>query len=302
MKIDRVRNALSGISGVHITPYNAAGGIDEHLLTLVITRIVNAGVHNVVTGGNTGEFYALTADELTRLHSVAIEAVNAQGLVTAAVGRSLPEALAMGRAAIKSGADAIMIHHPLDPFAAASAQVEYFVALADELTVPVVPYLRSDLIGLPELMRLAMHPNVAGIKFANPNLMLLSECIRATKKCPVIWTCGLGERWAAPFYVFGARGFTSGLANVYPELSVAVWKALERGDYLDVRRLVDTIAPFEAMRTRYNNGANVTVVKCALQLIGLSVGSVRSPGLSDLEPMEREDLRRILAAWGLLEQ
>ena len=109
--------------------------------------------------------------------------------------------------------------------------------------------------------------------------MLLAECLRATKGHPAVWVCGLAEGWAAPFYALGTRGFTSGLVNVDPKRSLAIWTALEAGDFAAAKRLVDAIAPFEAMRTKFNNGANVTVVKEAMMLLGRAVGPVRTPGL-----------------------
>ncbi len=64
MTIQKVRAALAGISGVHVTPYTASGAVDRALLTRVIDRIAVAGIHNIVSAGNTGEFYALTPDEV----------------------------------------------------------------------------------------------------------------------------------------------------------------------------------------------------------------------------------------------
>lgn len=296
MAIERVRQALRGISGVHVTPYRADGAIDPGLLASVVERIATAGVHNIVSGGNTGEFYTLTPGEIGLVHETAIRAAKGKALVTAAVGRSLTEAIAAGREAAGMGADAVMAHQPLDPFAAPSAQADYFLAIADAVTVPLVAYVRSNDIGLKDLLRIAAHPNIAGIKFATPNLMLLAECLRASEG-PAIWVCGLAEGWAAPFYALGARGFTSGLVNVAPERSLAIHAALERGDQETARRLVAEIAPFETMRTKFNNGANVTVVKEAMMLTGTAVGPVRPPGLVSLDADDRRQLAGILAAW-----
>jgi 4-hydroxy-tetrahydrodipicolinate synthase len=159
--------------------------------------------------------------------------------------------------------------------------------------------VRSDLISAADLARVAVHPNVAGVKFATGNLMLLAECLRATKGHPAVWVCGLAEGWAAPFYALGTRGFTSGLVNVDPKRSLAIWSALEAGDFATARRLVDIIAPFEAMRAKFNNGANVTVVKEAMTLLGLAVGPVRLPGLTALDTADRNRLRSVLNDWGL---
>jgi 4-hydroxy-tetrahydrodipicolinate synthase len=57
--------------------------------------------------------------------------------------------------------------------------------------------------------------------------MRLAEAIR---RCDpdIVWVDGLAEPWAPPFFAVGARGFTSGLINVWPEHSLAIHAALAR--------------------------------------------------------------------------
>jgi len=298
MSIERVRTALGGISGIHVTPYGADGHLDLALLQKIVRRIAEAGIQNIVSGGNTGEFFSLTFDEVVRLQAAAFAAMGDKPLKTAAVGRSLSEALATAKLAVAAGGEALMVHHPLDPFAAPAAQADYFLAIAEASAVPVMAYLRSDAIPVDEVVRIARHPNMAGIKFATPNLLHLSECIRATEGCAAIWVCGLAEGWAPSFYGTGARGFTSGLVNVDPARSLAIWKALEAGDYALARSLIAPIAAFEKLRTKHNNGANVTVVKEALELSGWPVGPVRLPGLPRLGETDRAALAAILRNLG----
>lgn len=298
MTNERVRTALRGISGVHVTAWKADGEADWALTGRIVRRIAEAGIHNIVSAGNTGEFYPMTTDEVVRSHAVAAEAASGKALVTAGIGRSLREAVATGRLAQQAGCDAVMVHHPLDPFAAPQSQAAYFLAIAEALEIPVVAYIRSEAIGVADLARVATHPNVAGVKFASTSAMLLADCVRETQGSSANWICGLAEGWAAPFYALGARGFTSGLINVAPERSLAVWRALEAGDYATARREVDAIAGFEKLRTKYGNGANVTVVKEALGLLGTDVGPVRLPGLPELNAAERAELRGIVSSWG----
>ncbi|MGL4960869.1 MAG: dihydrodipicolinate synthase family protein [Inquilinus sp.] len=293
-----LRRALCGISGVHATAYTAEGGVDADLTARIVERIVAAGIHNIVAAGNTGEFYALSPDEVRLVHDTAVAAARGRSNVVAAVGRSLTEAIALGRRAKEAGANAIMSHQPLDPFAAPQAQAAYFRAIADAVDLPLVAYVRSDAMGLADLLSVANHPNVVGVKFASTNLMLLAECVRSSDAATAVWVCGLAEGWAAPFYALGARGFTSGLVNIDPARSLAIHAALEAGDYGKARALVSEIARFETLRTRYGNGANVTVVKEALGLLGFPAGSVRLPGLPALDPADRETLVQEIARWG----
>ncbi len=299
MALPRLAAALGGISGVHVTPYDGDGNVDERQLRAIVASIAEAGVHAIVSAGNTGEFYALTDDEVRKVHDGAIAANDGRSLLIAAVGRSLRDAVALAGRASAGGADAILVHQPLDPFAAPDAQADYFMAVAEAADIPVIAYVRSDAPGAEQLMRVADHANIVGVKFANANLMLLAECIRRSSPGTARWICGLAEGWAPAFYATGARGFTSGLVNVDPRRSLAIHAALEAGNAREARRLVSGIAGFEAMRTRFNNGANVTVVKAALALIGLPVGEVRLPGLPRLDDGAQAELAAILKSWGL---
>ena len=287
-------DALTQISGVPVTAYDGQGEIDFATSGRIARRIGEAGVRNVIAVGNTGEFFSLSMDEIRRLTASTIEAVGDAAMVTAAVGRSLKEAKALGEAAVADGASALMAHYPADPFAGPAQKIDYFLALADHAQVPLVAYLRSDEASVADLVRLAEHSNVVAVKFATGNLMRLGEVIRASRHCDTIWVCGLAEGWAPPFYAMGARGFTSGLVNVFPEISLAIHAALEAGDYAKARKEIDEIAEFEKLRTLFNNGSNVTVVKEALTLSGTPVGEARLPGVPRLPSDAHNTLREIV--------
>jgi len=192
-----------------------------------------------------------------------------------------------------------MAHQPLDPFAAPEFQARYFLDIADSVDLPLIAYVRSDAMSLADVMRVANHANVVAVKFATTNVMLLSECIRASSSDTAIWVCGLAESWALPFYAVGARGFTSGLVNVDPHRSLAIHAALEAVDFARARDLVATIATFEKLRTKHGNGANVTVVKAGLEAIGYPVGPVRVPGLARLDEADTRLVAEIVASWDL---
>lgn len=287
-------DALTQISGVPVTAYDSDGEVDLATSGRIARRIGEAGVRNVIAAGNTGEFFSLSIDEIRRLTASTIEAVADAAMVTAAVGRSLREARALGDAAVSDGASALMAHYPADPFAGPAQKIDYFLALADHAKVPLVAYLRSDEAPVADLVRLAEHDNVVAVKFATGNLMRLGEVIRASRHCDTIWVCGLAEGWAPPFYAMGARGFTSGLVNIFPEISLSIHAALEAGDYTKARAEIDEIAEFEKLRTLSNNGANVTVVKEALRLTGVAVGEARLPGVPHLPDDAHRTLREIV--------
>ncbi|ACM29184.1 dihydrodipicolinate synthase family protein [Agrobacterium rhizogenes] len=297
MSIATIRQALKGVSGVPVTAYDDRGEVEPRITAKVYHRVAAAGIHNIVAAGNTGEFYALTPEEIRHVHEAAVAGVDGKAPVTAAIGRSLREAIAMAKNAAVIGASAVMSHQPVDPFAAPAAQIDYFCDLAEASPLPLVAYVRADGFSVDDMVRLAGHANIAGIKFATTDLMLLSRAIAASDPAGALFVCGLAESWAPTFTAAGARGFTSGLVNVAPQLSLAVLDALDRGDFAAARAIVNKLEPFERMRTKFRNGANVTVVKEAVTYSGLNVGPVRVPGLPQLDQKDREELHRLLKDW-----
>ncbi len=95
-------------------------------------------------------------------------------------------------------------------------------------------------------------------------------------------------------WLSGARGFTSGLATVAPERSLALLSALKAGDFPAAMAIWQRLRPFEEMRARRANALNVSVVKQALAQLGLCRPDVRPP-ISVLSEAERAEVRTILA-------
>jgi len=289
--------ALKGISGVPVTPFDEANRIQPKVLAALIDRLAAAGIDNLVAAGNTGEFYALELEEILAVYGHVVQANAGRSKVTAGVGRSLRDAIVLARAAEKAGADALMIHQPPDPFASPQGMVDYNHAVAGATKLPVILYVRRDIFSDAEFSKLLDHPNIIGMKYAFPDAPKLAERIRQCRPLGKLAVCGLAEPWAAPFQAVGAQGFTSGLINVLPQLSIEVRDALARSDYDSARKACERIAPFEAMRAMQGNGWNVTVVKQAMRRMGIAVGPARSPATAELPSEFASRLDDILKSW-----
>src|SRR5690606_35717797 len=110
--------------------------------------------------------------------------------------------------------------------------------------LPLVLYLRNEVIGMETIEALCSIASVVGVKWASPTPLLLADAIARTRHLDVAWVGGLAEAWAPPFYAVGARGFTSGLINVAPKRSAAIHAALDTGDYTLANQLIDQMLPF----------------------------------------------------------
>ena len=282
-----------------MTPFDREDRLAPQRLEPIVDRAIRAGVHALVANGNTGEFYGLTTAEAeTMVHAIG-EQVGGRAVLIGGVGRSVHDACALARASRAAGASALMVHQPPDPFVSPRGVVSYVERIAEAgAGLPLMLYLRNDGIGIDAIEKLCRVAGVAGVKWACPTPMRLAEAIR---RCDpdIVWVDGLAEPWALPFFAVGARGFTSGLINVWPEHSVAIHAALEKGDYAQARKLIDVMAGFEDLRAEEQNGTNVTVVKAALQLLGLDCGATRPPSAWPLTEAQVSKLKKQLDAWGI---
>ena len=296
----RLRKALTGISGILVTPFDAQDKVAPARLKPIVDRAIGAGVHILVANGNTGEFYGLTTAEAETMVNAVAELVGGRVPLLAGVGRSINDACALARASRKGGATALMVHQPPDPFVSPRGVVSYVQRIAEAGDgLPLMLYLRNDGIGLDAIEKLCRVEGVAGVKWAAPTPLRLGEAIRRGDP-NIVWVGGLAETWAPPLCAVGARGFTSGLINVWPAHSVAIHAALEAGDYPRANQLIGVMSRFEEIRAEEQNGTNVTAVKAALQLMGEDCGPTRPPSAWPLTEKQSADLRALLAEWKLI--
>ncbi|TYB85402.1 dihydrodipicolinate synthase family protein [Oceaniovalibus sp. ACAM 378] len=291
--------ALTGISGILVTPYDAAGEVAPDRLAPIIDTALAAGLHMPVVNGNTGEFYALTTDEACTMAREVVALVDGRAPVLAGVGRGIRDACMLAKMSAAAGATALMVHQPPDPFVSPRGTVDYLKAVADASGgLPMMLYLRNDGMGTKAIADLCAVPGVKGVKWATPNPMKLAEA-KAACDPAIVWVGGLAEVWAPSFYAVGARGFTSGLINVWPERSVAIHAALEAGDYAEANRLIAGMRAFEDIRAEEMNGTNVTGVKAALQALGRDCGPTRPPSAWPLTVPQLAKMTAFLGENGL---
>ncbi|GGE58536.1 dihydrodipicolinate synthase family protein [Actibacterium pelagium] len=293
-------DALKGVSGILVTPFDAAGDIAPDLQKPIIDRAIAAGVQVLTANGNTGEYYGLTVDEAEAMVTATGRFIAGRVPMVAGVGRGIRDAQRLAEASRSAGAAALMIHQPPDPFVAPRGLVSYIEGVREAADgLPLILYLRNDAIGTDAIAALCSVEGVVGVKWATPNAMKLKAAIEA---CPdhIIWTGGLAEVWAPVFYAVGARGFTSGLINVWPERSVAINSALEAGDYAKARHLIAEMQVFEDIRAEEQGGANVPGVKAALQMMGEDCGAARPPAAWPLSAVQRERLKEFMSKNSLI--
>lgn len=302
MARDELAAALAGVVAITVTPFDEDGSVDERAYRALVERLIEAGISVVTPNGNTSEFYALSVRETERAVEVTARAANGKTLVLCGVGHDVASAITAARHARAVGAHGIMVHQPVHPYVSLDGWVDYHRAIAEAVPeLGVVLYVRSPRIGGAQIAALGRAcANVVGVKYAVPDPARFASVARDAGLDRFAWVAGLAELSAPGYFAVGARGFTSGLANVRPELSQRMWTALSTGDYAEAMLVWELVRPFEQLRAADEAANNVSVVKEALAQLGLCRPDVRPPSRT-LGAGERATVAEILGSWGLRE-
>ncbi len=219
-------------------------------------------------------------------------------MVIAGVGLDVATAIEQAKAAESAGADAVMVHQPVHPHQSQAGWIAYHETVCRAVPrLGVLLYVRDPHVQPAMIARLADRcPNLVGIKYAVADPVRFAQMVQGEGGRRLVWLCGLAELWAPFFAVAGARGFTSGLVMVAPQLSLSMQEQLRAGDMVGAMRTWQMVWPFEELRARDRSANNVPVVKEALAQLGIVNRTVRPP-LSLLEEADRHEVAAIVGAW-----
>ncbi|WP_053730188.1 dihydrodipicolinate synthase family protein [Streptomyces sp. WM6378] len=292
------REALADVVAIPVTPFTTDDTLDAAAHRALLNRLLTAGIRTLTPNGNTGEFYALSPQERAAVLELTCEEAAGRSAVLAGVGLDLPTAIASAEQARAAGSQMVMVHQPVHPYVSQDGWVDYHRAIADAVPeLGVVPYVRNPRLGGQLLSTLGeLCPNVIGVKYAVPDATRFAAFARDAGFERFVWVAGLAEPYAPSYFAVGATGFTSGLANVTPSLSLELLSALRAGDYAAAMQLWERIRPFEELRAAHQAADNVAVVKEALATLGLCRRDIRPPS-SELPEEQRALVADLISGW-----
>ncbi|MFF3331346.1 dihydrodipicolinate synthase family protein [Streptomyces sp. NPDC002888] len=294
------RAALADVVAIPVTPFAEDGSVDQETHRALLRRLLDGGITTLTPNGNTGEFYALTPEERRLVTELTIDEAGNRSTILVGVGHDVPTAIASARHAQELGAAMVMVHQPVHPYVSQSGWVDYHRAIAEAVPeLGVVPYIRNAQLAGARLAELAdVCPNVIGVKYAVPDAARFAAFARDAGLERFVWVAGLAEPYAPSYFSAGATGFTSGLVNVNPAVSLNMIEALRSGDFPAAMKVWEQIRRFEELRAANGSANNVTVVKEALASLGVCRRDVRPPS-RPLPEDERAEVAAIAAGWSI---
>ena len=326
MDLTELKRRMKGVSVVQITPFNADGSIDLEGLRENTRWLAEraAGKNFIFTPvGSTGEFYAMSPEEIKAVIKVVVEEAKTKAVLLAGAGQAgTIETVRMCQYAQSVGADGVQIIIPYYHIPEEEGMFQHFKQIAESVAINfgIMIYNNPAVSGSwirPSLMKtLSKIPNIIAVKENTPDIISFCAMRRAVNPEDTVILCGSAELMFAFEAWYDCPGFVSSAANFMPDLSYSIYEAAAARDFDKLRELVSIIEPFFSFtgRVTQNHGPHtgipgagdaytgymyIGVVKAAMDIMGLSGGKVRLP-LVDINEKEKDELRDILKAMGLV--
>ncbi|MFE1665334.1 5-dehydro-4-deoxyglucarate dehydratase [Microbacterium sp. P02] len=292
---------FDGILFFPVTPFDADGRVETGLLRHHISTTLAHSPGGVFPACGTGEFHALSADEIGTVVSTAVDTVAGAVPVVAGTGGPLGQAIALARAAADAGADGLLLLPPYLVGGPQAGLVAYAEAVAAASDLPVVIYHRGTAqYSVESVRRLAQNPKIVGFKDGTGDIGLAQQIVRAvaeTGRTNFAFFNGLltAELTQGAYRGIGIPLYSSAAFAMVPEVANAYYRAYVDGDEGRRLELLDGFyAPLVRLRDE-TPGFGVSLIKAGLRLSGLPVGGVRAP-LVDPSPAQEQRLGEILEA------
>ncbi len=292
---------LAGIFPAVPTPFDDEGALHLDALAENLSRLNAEPLAGVVLGGSNGEFVFQTVEERVQVVAVARE-VLADGrlLIAGAALESTLGTIELARRMAQAGADALLVVNPsyFTSQMTPTALERHYLAVAEAAPVPVILYSVpvNTGIDLPVevVLRLAEHPNIAGIKDSGGSVIKMGWMAHAAPQGFQVLAGSGGLLLGA--LAMGAVGAISALANITASRLEEIRLRCQQGDVEGARAIQ---LPLIELNHAVTSGYGVAGLKAALDMLGFYGGPVRAPLLPPSE-RQREHLRELLMEAGLL--
>ena len=291
---------FQGVLFFPVTPFTADGSLDEERLARHIASGVAADAGGVFVACGTGEFHALTPEEIERATRVAVEVTDGRVPVLAAAGGPVPVARDQAARIERAGADGILLLPPYLVSAPQQGLVRYVEEVTGASGLPVIFYQRG--IARPAettAARIAALPKVVGLKDGLGDIERMHRIVRAVHAVPGAedfqFFNGLptAEMTATAYRGIGVELYSSAVFAFTPEIALAFHQALTEDDKALMQTLLDEFyGPLVRLRDEAP-GYAVSLIKAGVTLRGLDVGGVRAP-LLDPTPEHMARLAKLI--------
>jgi 4-hydroxy-tetrahydrodipicolinate synthase len=281
------------------TPFTENGEkVEETLLKNHIDSMLEAGVHNILVCGGTGEFAMLRADEKKRIAEIASKHIDGKaGFLVQTSAINTGDAIEFSKQAEGLGADCLLILPPYFEGPNYDGVYYHYEKISEAVNTPIMVYnipATSNIDLTPEFMkRLMQIDNIRYIKDSMGDLTRIQELLMVCgDRIKVI---NGGDPIAFYSLVAGCPGAVWGATNAMPKESVELYNLVQDGKLAEGLELWGRMFPANLFFATHVYNA---VVKAATNLSGRKVGPCRKP-LMPLTDSEIAELKEALKPLGI---
>ncbi len=281
---------FEGIYTPLVTPWNDDFSLNAISLAETVEFLIEAGVHGIIVGGTTGEYYAQSAEERIHLMNRVRELIAGRlPMIVGTGAMRTEESVMFAKAAKAAGADALLVATPPYTYPTGREIALHALAIDRAANLPVMLYNYPGRmsVNMDEecLDRLGRSPNFCAIKESSGDPNRLHMLARDYPH--IALSCGMDDQ-ALEFFAWGARSWVCAGSNFAPEAHIALYRACAvEGDFTRGRAIMSAMLPL--MRVLEGGGAFVQCVKHGLTMRGIDAGPPRKP----MQPLTKNAKREL---------
>ncbi|WP_353778060.1 dihydrodipicolinate synthase family protein [Winogradskyella sp. 3972H.M.0a.05] len=280
-----------GVMPAVTTKFTADDQLDLQMFETNINAQLDAGVHGIVLGGTLGEASTLLEDEKRELTRATVAMVQGKVPVLMNVAeQSTKGAISAAQKAEADGAQGLMMLPPMRYKAGDRETVEYFKAVANNTSLPIMVYNNpvdyKIEVTLDMFEDLLQCDNIEAVKESTRDISNVTRIKNRfgdrLKIMTGVDTLGLES------LLMGADGWIAGLVCAFPRETVAIYELQKAGR---IQEAVDIYRWFLPLLELDINPKLVQNIKLAEVATGIGTEHVRAPRL----PLIGEERQHVLS-------
>ena len=287
---------VQGIFPALTTPYGNDGSVSVEKFRANLARYNHTEISGYVVLGSTGESVLLSREESESLLVAAQEEGASGKLLIAGTGaESTVETITRTKRAAALGYTVALVKTPYyyKPVYKPEVYLRHYRSVADASPIPLllysVPIFTGITLETPEILALAAHPNILGIKDSSGVIQRVVEVAGAAPEKFRVLTGGAAVVY--PALCAGARGAILALAAALPEKCAELYRLWKLGQHEKAATLQQQLAAASRSIASENGIAGL---KYAMDLRGYCGGLPRLP-LLPLAEDKKQLISRVVA-------
>ncbi len=282
-----------------VTPFKDNGEVDFAALDRLVDLHLENETDGILVLGTTGESSTMTdAEDVAVAQHVVNRVDGAIPIIGGAGSNSTEESLTKAKGLQMIGCDALLLITPYYNKSNEEGIYRHFTSVLDVTEIPSILYNIPGRTGCSisenNVVRLAEHPNVMGIKEASGSISYATSVARHLSDDFLMFSGN--DDMIVPILSLGGSGVISVWANVQPKLCHDLVMNYLEGNHAEaLRAQLDGLDLVHALFSE----VNPIPVKAALNMMGLIAESYRMP-LCPMSAKTRAQLEDAMRGAGLI--